>query len=172
MMRFRIISVLGVVAILTVGSILVHGTQLAAADQGSALALAPTWKLKDLNGKEVSSDQFKGKVLIVDFWATWCGPCLSEIPGYIELEKKYGAKGLAIVGVSLDRQSPKYVQKFARDHGMNYTIVMGDEDVVAAFGNFDAIPTTFLIDREGRIAHQKTGAMPHDQYEAIVKKVL
>jgi thiol-disulfide isomerase/thioredoxin len=110
--------------------------------------------------------------VVVDFWATWCGPCLSEIPGYIELQKKYGKDGLEIVGVSLDSKSPKYVQKFAREHGMNYTLVMGDDAAVDAFGGFDAIPTTFLINRDGRIVHKKTGAMAHDEYEALVKRAL
>ena len=133
---------------------------------------APAWKLKDLDGHEVSSGQFKGKVVVVDFWATWCGPCLSEIPGYIELQKKYGAAGLVVVGVSLDTKSPKYVQKFAQEHAMDYTLVMGDDSIVDAFGGFDAIPTTFLINRDGRIVHRKTGAMPHEEYEKLVKQAL
>ncbi|HTL51300.1 MAG TPA: TlpA disulfide reductase family protein, partial [Planctomycetota bacterium] len=86
--------------------------------------------------------------------------------------EKYGKDGLAIVGVSLDSKSPKFVQKFAREHGMNYTLVMGDDSVVAAFGSFDAIPTTFLIGRDGRIVHKKTGAMAHEEYEELVKRAL
>ncbi len=68
---------------------------------------APVWSLKDVHGKTIKSDQFKGKVLVVDFWATWCGPCRSEIPGYVELEKKYGKDGFAVVGISLDEAGPK-----------------------------------------------------------------
>ena len=108
----------------------------------------------------------------MDFWATWCGPCLSEIPGYIELQKKYGADGLVIIGISLDTKSPKYVKKFAQEHAMNYTLVMGNDGAVEAFGGFDSIPTTFLINRSGRIVHKKTGAMPREEYEKLVKRAL
>lgn len=133
---------------------------------------APDWSLTDLNGHEVSSSQFKGKVLIVDFWATWCGPCVQEIPGYVDLQKKYGKEGLAIVGVSLDRAGADKVRKFAEEHGMNYTVAMGDSDIVEKFGGFNAIPTTFLIDRQGRIVHRKTGSWPHEKYEQLVKGYL
>jgi peroxiredoxin len=147
-------------------------TVASAAVPAPAGEAAPAWKLKDLDGHEVSSEQFKGKVVVVDFWATWCGPCVSEIPGYVALQKKYGAAGLVIVGVSLDRKGPAQVKKFVQENGMNYTIVMGDDNAVEAFGGFDAIPTTFLINRSGRIVNKKTGAMPHEEYEKLVKQAL
>jgi thiol-disulfide isomerase/thioredoxin len=133
---------------------------------------APAWTLKDLDGNAVSSEQFKGRVVVVDFWATWCGPCVAEIPGYVELQKKYGKDGLAIIGISLDRVSPAKVKAFAEKHGMNYTVVIGGQDTTDAFGGFEAIPTTFLIDRQGRIVHQKTGGWNHAEYEALVKRFL
>ena len=133
---------------------------------------APALTFKDLAGNDVSLSALKGKVVVVDFWATWCGPCRVEIPGYIEMQKKYGKDGLVIVGVSLDQKGPKHVQKFVEANGMNYTVVMGDTDAVDAFGGFEAIPTTFLIGRDGRIVHEKTGAMHSDAYEEIVKKAL
>ncbi len=134
--------------------------------------MAPALTFKSLDGHDVSLAQFKGKVVVVDFWATWCGPCQMEIPGYIELQKKYGKDGLVIVGVSLDEAGPDHVRKFAEKKGMNYTIVMGDETTQTAFGGFDGIPTTFLINRDGKIVHQKTGAWPHEDYEELVKKYL
>ncbi len=133
---------------------------------------APALAFKDLAGKEVSLAELKGKVVVVDFWATWCGPCKVEIPGYIEMQKKYGKDGFVIVGVSLDQKGPKHVQKFVEANGMNYTVVMGDNNAVEAFGGFNSIPTTFLIGRDGRIVHQKSGAMESEEYEALVKKAL
>jgi thiol-disulfide isomerase/thioredoxin len=136
------------------------------------LGLAPAWQMKDLSGNVVSSEQFKGKIVIVDFWATWCGPCKMEIPGYIEMTKKYGAEGLVIVGVSVDQAGPDVVKEFVAKNGMNYPVVMFDENVMAAFGGIEAIPTTFLIDRAGQVRNRKVGAEPTAEYEAKVLALL
>ena len=135
---------------------------------------APAWKLKDVDGNVVSSEQFKGKVIVVDFWATWCGPCRAEIPGYIELQKKYGKDGLVIIGVSCDtdKHAAQTVKNFVQKQGMNYQVVMGDDDVQAAFGGMDAIPTTFIIDRQGQIRDRKVGSEPTARYEQAILKYL
>ncbi len=141
--------------------------------QGSLVnSPAPALTFQDLAGHDVKLADLKGKVVVVDFWATWCGPCRTEIPGYIEMQKKYGDQGLVIIGVSLDQKGPKHVKKFVEENGMNYTVVMGDDKAIDAFGGFDVIPTTFLIGRDGKILHQKNGAMEHAEYEALVKKAL
>ena len=132
---------------------------------------APAWKLKDADGKEVSSAQFKGKVIVVDFWATWCGPCRREIPGYIALQKKYAKDGLVIVGIAVNDTEPA-VKSFAAKQGVNYTLVMGDDAVVEAFGGMEAIPTTFIIDREGKIRERKVGAENPAEYEQTLRKYL
>ncbi len=133
---------------------------------------APAWQLKDVDGATVSSDQFKGKVVVLDFWATWCPPCREEIPGYIDLQRKYGKDGLAIVGVSLDRDGPAVVKRFMAAQKMNYQVVMGDDAIVDAFGGVEAIPTTFIIDRSGMIRYRKVGAMPKAEFEDILRPFL
>jgi len=133
---------------------------------------APAWTLPDVDGRKVQLADFKGKVVILDFWATWCPPCQAEIPGYIALQKKYAAGGLAVVGVSLDSAGPAAVKQFMAEHHMNYPVVMGTDAVVGAYGNFEGIPTTFIIDREGNIVHQKTGGMETADYEQVLRPFL
>ena len=122
---------------------------------------APAWKLRDLDGKEISSDQFRGKVLLLDFWATWCVPCSEELPGYIQLQKKYGPDKLVIVGISLDEAGAAHVKQFVIVKGVNYPIVLGKlDEVEALFGGMEALPTKVLIDQNGDIRDRTVGAAP------------
>ncbi len=144
----------------------------AAANVLPVLSVAPAWQLTTLDGKPVGSEELKGKVVVVDFWATWCGPCVHEIPGYIALQKKYAERGLVIVGVSVDQQGAGVVTKFVSSKGINYPVALATPEIIAAFGGIEGIPTTFLIDREGRLRHRKVGAMETADYEALVASVL
>lgn len=136
------------------------------------LGAAPAWALAQLDGTTLQSADLAGKVVVVDFWATWCPPCREEIPGYIEMQKALEADGVMIVGVSLDRAGPGVVKAFAEKYGINYPLVMGDTKVVDAFGGIEAIPTTFLIDRDGKIRHRKVGSMERAEYEPLVRSLL
>ena len=133
---------------------------------------APEWTLKDVDGKPVSLSQFRGKVVVLDFWATWCPPCLTEIPGYIALQRKYAGDGLVVVGVSVDTDGPAPVKKFAQAKGINYTIVMADDTIQDLYGPLQGYPTTFIIDRDGLIRSSKLGRKPAAQFEKAVLSVL
>jgi len=175
MTRIRLLSLFGAAVALAAGTAFLQANRLQAQESAPlpAAQKAPAWKLKDLDGHEVSAEQFKGKVVIVDFWATWCGPCVGEIPNYVALQKKYGKDGLVVIGaLTHDPKTPAAVRAFADKLGMNYTIVVSNDATEEAFGGFEAIPTTFLISRDGRILHQKTGALPADEYEKLVQSAL
>ena len=113
-----------------------------------------------------------GKVVVLDFWATWCPPCRAEIPGLIELQKKYQAQGLIIVGVSVDQASADTVKSFAKKMGINYPVVMAESKVVAAYGGIEGLPTTFIIDRAGRIVKQHLGFTEKAEFETEIKALL
>jgi len=144
----------------------------------SFLGTAPEWSLVDMEGAPISAASLKGKVVVVDFWATWCPPCVKEIPGYVALQKQYGSDGLVIVGVSLDRgkDAEKKVRDFAAKYQINYPLALGDGDIVEVFGSvagpIQAIPTTFLIDRSGNVVHHKVGSMETADYEQVIRAAL
>ena len=123
-------------------------------------------------GKPVKLSDFKGKVVILDFWATWCPPCRTEIPGFVAIQKKYADKDFTVVGVSLDEQGPSVVKSFIHSFGMNYPVVMGDQKVVVDYGGIEAIPTTFVIDRQGNIVATFQGLTDPDTFEAVIDPLL
>ena len=133
---------------------------------------APSFTLKDLNGENVSLSDFSGKVVILDFWATWCPPCKAEIPHFVELSEQYQGKGLAIVGVSLDREGVDVVKPFVQKFGIEYPVLISDGQVTKAYGGINSIPTTFVIDSAGNIRKKYVGYRDKSVFEADIKELL
>ncbi len=147
------------------------GMQQIAHTSGKSQA-APPWELKDLEGKPVKLSDFKGKVVILNFWATWCPPCRKEIPALIRLQTKYKDKGLVVVAISLDQGGASTVKPFVTRMKINYPVVIGDEKTAAAYGSVQVIPTTFYVDREGNIAGEHQGDADQAAFEAEIKPLL
>jgi peroxiredoxin len=144
----------------------------ASSQTAASKTAAPDWQLSDVDGKTVKLSDFKGKVVILDFWATWCPPCRAEIPGFIAIQKKYADKGFTMVGVSLDEQGASVVKPFMRQLGMNYPVVIGNQRIVSDYGGITAIPTTFVIDRQGNVVAAYQGFTDQSTFESVIQPLL
>jgi cytochrome c biogenesis protein CcmG/thiol:disulfide interchange protein DsbE len=129
--------------------------------------------LQDMHGKDVSLADYKGKVVMLNFWATWCGPCKYEIPAFVELQEKYRDQGVAFLGFSVDDPIDK-LKPFAEQYKMNYPVLVGEgrEDVQDAFGPIWGIPVTFMISRDGKICKRHMGLATKDQFEKEIQSLL
>ena len=133
---------------------------------------APDFTLKDADGKVVHLSDYKGKVVLLDFWATWCGPCRIEIPWFIELQRKHKDRGFEVLGVAMDDEGWEVVKPFLADLRVNYRVMIGDDATSQLYGGVDALPTTFLIDRTGKIAAVHVGLASKRDFEDGVEQVL
>ena len=134
--------------------------------------VAPDFSLESLDGKSIRLSDLRGKAVLLNFWATWCGPCKIEMPWFVDLQNQYGSQGLQIVGVAMDDGSKEDIAKFAKDMGVNYPIVIGKESVADQYGGVDALPQTFLIARDGKIADKIVGLRGKSEIEDAIKKAL
>jgi peroxiredoxin len=133
---------------------------------------APDFALKDANGKLVHLADYRGKVVLLDFWATWCGPCVIEIPWFTEFQRKYKDRGFEVVGVSMDEDGWKAITPFVTQKKVNYRIVLGDDKTGDQYGGLEALPTTFVIDRDGRIAAVHVGLAGKKDFEDAIETLL
>jgi thiol-disulfide isomerase/thioredoxin len=132
---------------------------------------APDFTFKDLDGKKVSLSNFKGKVIIINFWATWCGPCIYEMPALEKLFKKYKKDGFQVIGLTIQSNNNQIPQKISQT-GVTYPILLDAEDAIGSYGPFNAIPQSYLINKEGEIVKEFVGVRSFTQFEEEVKKLL
>jgi thiol-disulfide isomerase/thioredoxin len=143
---------------------------IAAGEVGSTL---PNFVTKDFNGRSLDSKNFKGTVVIIDFWATWCAPCRQEMPGYQALVDKYGAQGLAVIGFKADvMEDTEDPSQFLRETGIHYPIAVGSEEIRKKFGGLKGLPTTYIYDRDGILRNKIIGFEYTSTIEKIVQTML
>lgn len=135
-------------------------------------SVAPDFSLPSLEGKNIRLSDLRGKAVLLNFWATWCSPCKIEMPWFVELQKEYGPQGLQIVGVAMDEASKEDIAKFAKDMGVNYTILLGKESVGDQYGGIPALPETFFIGRDGKIVDKIIGLKGKGEIEEAIQKAL
>ena len=138
---------------------------------GNKRKVAPDLGLQDSVGKQANLRDYRGKVIVLDFWATWCHGCQEEIPWFAEFQRKYGDEGLNVIGVSLDEDGWKVVKPFIKAAGVPYRIVLGNDSIAKAYG-IGNMPDTFLIDQEGRIAATYVGMVDRNGIEKNIQQLL
>jgi len=144
------------------------------AGSGAAIERIHAARFADLQGKTQGLDQWRGRVLVINFWATWCTPCREEIPGFVNLQGRYGARGLQFVGIAIDQ--PDKVAAFAREFGINYPLLMGGSDALEllrqAGNKAGVLPYTLVIDRNGKLVNRQPGGLKEARLEGLIQPLL
>lgn len=133
---------------------------------------APDFTLASLDGGTLKLSDFRGKAVLLNFWATWCEPCKVEMPWFVDLQKKYGPQGLQVLGVAMDDSSPKDIADFAKKMGVNYPIAIGKEAVGDQYGGIPYLPSTFYIGRDGKVVDRVFGLVNKSDIESNIQKAL
>lgn len=166
-----------VVVAVVIALMLAIGLRMARRTQPSPISqmkgdVAPDFALQSLDGKTVHLSDYRGKAVLLNFWATWCAPCKIEMPWFVELQKQYGPEGLQIVGVAMDDASPKEIGDFAKEMGVNYPVLIGKEAVGDAYGGVQFLPESFYIDRNGKVLDKAFGLKGRGEIEDDIKKII
>ncbi|MGC2421894.1 MAG: TlpA disulfide reductase family protein [Candidatus Acidiferrales bacterium] len=188
-MKMRTVALLLLLALVAVGASLYgwksrgafRGWQAAGGASASSLGNEPDVTFPDLQGQSVTLASLKGKVVLVNFWATWCDPCKAEIPDLMELQEKYAGKGFTVLGVAMDDDGKSVVQPYVqntqfdvggRSMNINYPIVLGNDDVATKFGGLFGFPVSFLISRDGKVQKKYLGELSEDEMEKEIEGLL
>lgn len=166
------------ILVVAVGMMLVSAIFFARNTKDARIAGNPTgqiaadFELVDLSGKTVKLSDFRGKAVLLNFWATWCSPCKVEMPWFVDLQQRYGPEGLVVLGVAMDDSGKDVIAEFANEMNVNYTVLLGKEAVADAYGSVQFLPTTFYIDRQGKVIDRVFGLVSRKEIEDNVKKAL
>ncbi len=167
-----LMSKLRISKVLFPGVVLMTALLLTAGVARAAVKM-PSFALPDAaNGKVVKSDEYRGKALLVTFFATWCPPCRQEIPALKKLHEELGPKGFSVVALSVDEGGPKVVNKLIKQEKINYPVLMADRSTASDFGGIAGIPTSFLINKQGNVVKKYPGYVPHSLLERDIKMIL
>ncbi len=171
-----VVVVAAIAAMLIGGQYLVRkgqkSGQIAATGAPKPGAAAPDFALQSLDGKTVHLSDFRGKAVLLNFWATWCTPCRLEMPWFVELQKQYGPQGLEVLGVAMDDSGKDKIAKFAQEMGVNYPVLLGKESVGDEYGGVEYLPTSFYIDRDGKVVTRVFGLRSRSDIEDWIKEAL
>src|SRR5215471_19664868 len=170
-MSSKRILIYGIVALCLLGLYLASRRTAQRAQPSASGNLAADFTVTDLDGKKLSLSDYKGKVVLLDFWATWCAPCREEIPHFVEMQQKLGPQGFQVIGISMDDEA-KPVKEFYQQYRINYPLAVGDDKLAQSFGGVLGLPVNFLIDREGRIVKKYLGATEVSVFDQDVADLL
>ena len=132
----------------------------------------PEFSLQDIDGHRFTNSDIEGTVVLLNFWATWCGPCKIEMPWFVEFQRKYKDQGFTVLAVSLDEDGWEVVRPFAEENDFNFPVFLGDDTVAEEFGGIYALPTTLIADKSGNIMFRHTGLVPKAKYEREIEELL
>ncbi|HWZ43101.1 MAG TPA: TlpA disulfide reductase family protein [Candidatus Saccharimonadales bacterium] len=174
---FFAVVVVAIAGLLFAGKLMSRRNTVAAGalNAGAVIGVqAPDFELKviDGNGKTMKLSDLRGKAVLVNFWATWCGPCKIEMPWFVKMQEKYGPDGLVIVGVAMDDSGEKTISDFAKQMKINYPIVQGTEKVGELYGGVEGLPTSFFLDRTGKIVDRQLGLASESVFMDAIKKAM
>jgi peroxiredoxin len=170
---FGLSGLLVLVAVLAAGcGDVSHQASTEAAAAASPREDAPDFTLKDIEDRDVTLSDYEGKVVLLNFWATWCGPCKIEMPWFVEFQQKYKDRGFSVIAVSMDEEGWDVVRPFLDDLKPNFPVVIGNDEMGDEFGGVVALPTTFIIDKEGKIASSHQGLVSKGDYEEEIEQLL
>ena len=145
---------------------------LASARDVKGRKAAADFVLEDAEGGHAKLSDYRGRVVLINFWATWCGPCNVEVPWFVQFEKAYRDRGFAVLGVSMDEDGWQVVKPYIVAQKINYRVALGNDQVAQLYGGIDSLPTTVLVDREGRVAASHIGLVTKDNYKAEILRLL